>query len=247
MARMGGKKHLRTFAAPSFWPIPVKERHWTVKPSPGPHPISRAIPLLILVRDVLGYAMTAREARKVISQGKFAVDGVVRKNYKFPVGLMDVIHVIPEDRYFRIVPDPVKFYKLVEISKEEARIKPLRIENKTTVKGGHIQLNLIDGRNVLIRVADPRNPVEDKYKTLGTLVITVPEQEIVDYLPFEKGMYAVICGGKNVGRKGVIEEIKRGMRRYRSIITLRGDDGSLIQTSLDYVFVIGKDKPVITL
>ncbi len=247
MARMGGRRHLRTYAAPSFWPIPVKERYWTVKPCPGPHPIDRAIPLLILVRDVLKYATTAREARKVIAQGKFEVDGVVRKNYKFPVGLMDVIHVIPEDKYFRIVPDQTKFYKLIEIDEKEAKIKPLRIENKTTVKGGHIQLNLIDGRNILIRVSDPRNPVEDVYKTLGTVVITIPEQEIVDYIPLETGVYAVVFGGKNVGRRGVIEDIKKGMRRYRSIVTIRGDDGSIVQTSLDYILVVGRDKPIIKL
>lgn len=247
MARMGGRKHLKTYAAPAFWPIPVKERPWTVKPSPGPHPIWRSIPLAILVRDVLGYAQTGREARKIISSGAIEVDGVVRKNYKFPVGVMDVIHVIPDQKYFRLVPDPTSFLKLIEISEKEAKIKPLRIENKTTVKGGHIQLNLIDGRNILIRVSDPRNPVEDKYKTLGTVVVTVPEQEILDYIPLETGVYAVVFGGKNVGRKGKIVDIKRGMKRYRSIVTLQEESGSIVQTSLEYIYVVGRDKPVITL
>lgn len=247
MARMGGRKHLKSHAAPEFWPIPVKERTWAVKPRPGPHPISRAIPLGILIRDVFKYAYTMSEARKILNQGKIMVDGVVRRDYKFPVGLMDVIHVIPENKYYRVVPDPTKFYKLVEISGEEASIKPLRIENKTTVKGGHIQLNLIDGRNVLVRVSDPKNPVEDKYRTLGTLVIRIPQQEILDYIPLETGVYAIIHGGRNVGRRGRVKEIQKGMRRYRSLVTLEGDDGSIIQTSLEYVFVVGRDKPIITL
>ncbi len=247
MARMGGKRHLKTFAAPEFWPIPVKERPWTIKPSPGPHPISRAIPLGILVRDVLKYAHTGREARRIISMGAIKVDGVVRKNHKFPIGIMDVIHIVPENLYYRVVPDPVKFYKLVQITEDEATIKPLRIENKTTVTGGHIQLNLIDGRNVLIRVSDPTNPVEDKYKTLGTVVLKIPEQEIVDYIPFEEGVYAVIHGGRNVGRRGRVVEIRKGMKRYRSLVTLRGDDNSIVQTSTEYVFVVGREKPVIKL
>ncbi len=247
MARMGGRKHLRTFSAPAFWPIPVKERYWTIKPRAGPHPISRAIPLGILVRDLMGYALNAREARKIIAMGKIEVDGVPRKDYKFPVGLMDVVHIVPENKYYRVVPDEVKFYKLVEISEEEAGKKLSRIENKTTVKGGHIQLNLLDGRNILIRVSDPTNPEEDVYKTLGTLVIKIPDQEILDYLPLEEGMYAVIIGGRNVGKKGVIREIKKGMKRYRSLVTIQQDDGSIVQTSLDYILVVGKEKPVIKL
>jgi small subunit ribosomal protein S4e len=247
MARMGGKKHLKTFASPDFWPIPVKERRWTVRPSPGPHSIEMSVPLSIIVRDMLGYATSLREARKLISSRLIEVDGIPRTDYKFPIGVMDVIHILPEEKYYRIVPDTTKFFKLVEIDEEEARIKPLRIEDKNTVKGGHIQLHLHDGRNLLIRVSDPRNPEEDIYKTLGTLVISLPGQEIVEYLPLEINAYAVIIGGRNVGKKGRIVEIKRGMRRYRSLVTLRAEDSSIVQTSLDYILVVGKDKPIIKL
>ncbi|OYT47886.1 MAG: 30S ribosomal protein S4e, partial [Desulfurococcales archaeon ex4484_42] len=73
MARMGGRRHLKRLAAPDFWPILKKEYVWTVKPSPGPHPIERSIPLLIIVRDILGYAETAREARRLIAEGHFKV------------------------------------------------------------------------------------------------------------------------------------------------------------------------------
>jgi len=249
VARMGGRRHLKPYAAPEFWPIPVKERPWTVKPSPGPHPTWRCVPLLVLVRDVLGYAQTAREARKIIASGAISVDGRVRRDYKYPVGVMDVLHVIPDDKYFRLVPDPTKFLKLVEISKEEARIKPVRIENKTTVKGGHIQLSLFDGRSVLIRVQDPRNPVEDKYETLGTLVITIPEQQILDYVPMQEGMYAVVFAGKNVGRRGRVGKIEvvPGRKRRLATVTISEDEGGLVQTKLDYVYVVGRDKPLITL
>ncbi len=247
MARMGGKKHLKTHAAPSFWPVPVKERVWAVRPRPGPHPISRAIPLGILVRDMLGYATSLREARKIIAKGMIQVDGVTRKDYKFPIGVMDIIHLVPENRYYRMVPDETRFYRLVEIKGEEANIKPLRIEDKSNVKGGHVQLHLHDGRNILIRVSDPTNPVEDRFKTLGTLLIRVPTQEILDYIPLEENVYAVIIGGRNVGKKGVVKEVRKGMRRYRSLVTLQTPDSSLVQTSLDYILVVGRDKPIITL
>lgn len=247
MARMGGQRRLKSLAAPKFWPIMRKVHKWTVKPRPGPHPMEYSLPLLLIVRNVLGYALTAREARKLIAEGHFKVDGRVRKDYKFPVGFMDVIEVVDTGETYRFIPYPGKFFKLHPISREEARIKPLRIENKTTVKDGHIQLNLYGGRNVLIRVKDPRNPVEDKYKTMGTLVITVPEQEIVDYIPFKEGNLAIIVGGRNVGRVGVIREVQRGWGRKRSLVTLEDASGNLFQTSLEYVYIIGVDKPVISL
>ncbi len=247
MARKGGRRHLKALAAPRFWPILRKEYRWTVKPSPGPHPINRCIPLLIIVRDILKYAKTAREARKLIAEGHFKVDGRVRRDYKYPVGLMDVLEIVDTGETYRVIPVPIKVLGIHEISKDEAKFKLCRIENKTTVKGGHIQLNLHDGRNVLIRVSDPTNPAEDQYSTLGTLKLSMPEQQILDYIPLKEGVIAIISGGRNVGRVGRIVDVKRGIRRFRSIVTLEDKNGNKFQTSLDYVFPIGIDKPLISL
>lgn len=247
MARMGGQRRLKALAAPKFWPILRKEYKWTVKPRPGPHSAEVSLPLLLIVRNVLGYAKTAREARRLIAEGHFKVDGRVRKDYKYPVGPMDVIEVVDTGEAYRFLPYPVKFFKLHPIPKEEASIKPVRINNKTTVKGGHIQLNLHDGRNILIRVKDPRKPVEDVYKTMDTLIITLPEQEIKEHIPFKEGAIAIIVAGRNVGRVGRIIDVQRGWGRKRSIATLEDPTGNRFQTSLEYVFVIGSEKPAISL
>ncbi|MEM1620233.1 MAG: 30S ribosomal protein S4e [Fervidicoccaceae archaeon] len=247
MARMGGTRHLKPYAAPSFWPIPVKERPWTVKPSPGPHSANSSIPLLLVVRDLLGYATSAREARRIISSGLIRVDGVARKDYKFPVGPMDVIQVVPEHRFYRVIPDPTKFLKIVEVGEDEASIKPLKIVDKTTVKGGHIQLHLMDGRNVLIRVSDPRKPVEDVYETRGTLVIKLPSQEIVDYIPLQVNNYGLIMAGRNVGKHGRIAEIRRLEKRKGGEVTLVDDKNTTLRSLIDYVLVVGRERPLVTL
>jgi small subunit ribosomal protein S4e len=244
---MGSSRHLKRLAAPEFWPILRKERKWVVKPRAGPHPISRSIPLLIVVRDILGYAETAREARKIIAEGHFKVDGRVRKDYKFPIGLMDVLEIIDTEEVFRMIPVPVKFMSLIPISKEEARYKLCRIENKTTVKGGHIQLNLHDGRNILVRVENPTEPVEDVYSTMGTLKITIPSQEIVDYYPLEEGSLVIVIGGRNVGRVAKLIKVSEGMRAYRRLVTLEDMKGNTFYTTLDKIMIIGKDKPEIEL
>jgi small subunit ribosomal protein S4e len=243
---MGGSKHLRSYEVPTFWPISLKERHWAIKPGPGPHPIERAIPLGMLIRDVMKLASTGREVRKVLSKGLVKVDGRIRRDYRFPIGIMDVIEIVPAKKYYRIVPDEKDFMKPIEIEGGESKVKPLRIENKTTIRGGVIQLNLFDGSNILVP-KESQLPFTGQISTFSTILVKVPEMEIIDYLPLAEGAYVVVMGGKNVGTRGRIAEIRKGARKSSSLVTIKKDDSSLVQTSLNYVYVVGKDTPVIKL
>lgn len=242
------KRHLKRLAAPKTWLIERKTHKWVVRPRPGPHPLERCLPLLLIVRDILGYADTAREARRIISSGKILVDGVPRKDYKFPVGLMDVLSIPDMGEHYRVLLDERQSITLVRIDEEEARYKLCRIDNKTTVKGGHIQLNLHDGRNILVRVSDPTNPVEDIYRTGDVLKIEVPSQRILDHIRMEKGNLAMIIGGKNTGRIGIFEELVVLRSPSPNVAILRDvRDGSEIRVIKPYVFMIGREKPEITI
>ena len=246
--RTGSKHHLKRLVAPAWWPIPRKVGGvWTVKPSPGPHPITECLPLLIVVRDVLKYAKTYKEARKLIAEGHFKVDGRVVRNYKFPLGLMDVLSIEETGEYYRLVPHPVKYLTLHPISKEEAGYKLCRIENKTSVKGGHIQLNLHDGRNHLIKCSKPFKPPEDVFKTYDVIKLAIPKQEILDYYKLEVGAFAVVCGGRNVGIAGRIKSIKQIFKKCNSVVELETPSGNIVRTILKYIFVVGREKPEISL
>ena len=235
--------------APRFWPIPRKRFHWVVKPSPGPHPMERCIPLVLIVRDILGFAKTRREAKRIISEGKILVDGKVRRDERFPAGLMDVISIPEIGVSYRILPYKKGLY-LHQIEGEEVNFKLCRVEGKTTVDGGHIELNLHDGRNVLIRVKDPRNPVEDVYRVFDVLKIGFRNgQEVLGHLRFDEGKFAIIIGGKNIGEYGRIISVERreGVKRERSLVTIEDENGNSYQTTLNYIFVIGDEKPLISL
>ena len=233
-------RHLRRYQAPEWWPISTKEAVWVVRPSPGPHPLAKSLPLALLVRDVLRYAKTLREARYVIGKGLIKVDGRVRRDYKYPVGLMDVVEIVPTNEVYRMVPHPTKFLWPVPISQEEARYKLCRIENKTMVKGGQIQLNLHDGRNIQL-------PYEEgsKYDTLDTVLIDIVENKIVDHVKLELNSLGLIVDGKNVGYYGKITEIIQTYRKRESIAKIVTADGKEVRTIMDYLFVIGRDKPLI--
>ncbi len=246
--RKGGGGHLKREVAPSFWPVHKKEAVWSVKPMPGPHAIHRCIPLGIIVRDVLGLADTRREAKKIVSQGKIFVDGRPRRDDRFPVGLMDVVSIPEVKKSYRVVPSE-KGLTLHPIAEDEASFKICRIENKRTVKNGHIEVNLHDGRNFLIRVEDPSNPREDIYRTLDTLRISIPDQEVLEHFRVEKGMFASLVDGANIGKFGAISSIteERGQKRRKWLVTIEDREGRSYQTILDYVFVIGDETPRISL
>ncbi|ENN96180.1 30S ribosomal protein S4e [Methanocaldococcus villosus KIN24-T80] len=244
MAKKGPKRHLKRLAAPVRWELPRKVHKFTVRPLPGAHPMDESLPLLLIIRDVLKYADNAREAKKIIKMGKVLVDGRVRKEEKLPVGFMDVVSLPDANENYRVLFDRKGRIKLKPT--ENPDVKLCKIKNKTVVKGGHIQLNLHDGRNILIRVKDPTNPVEDVYKTSDTLLITIPDQEIKAHIPFEVGKLAYITGGKHVGEIARIVDIeRRGI--YPDIITLETEDGEKFKTVKDYVFVIGDENPIIKL
>jgi len=247
LGRKGGSRHLKRLPSPGFWPIHVKEAKWVVKPSPGPHPSGACIPLQIIVRDILGYAKTGREARVIISQGKIRVDGRVRRDYRYPVGLMDVVEIPDLGKAYRMLPLEGKGLSLVEIPGEEAAFKLCRIEGKTTVKNGHIQLNLHDGRALLVKVNDPARPVEDVYKVMDGLKIALPGQDLLSHLKYREGSYVIITGGANLGRIGRIRELVKGTATRPASASVEARDGGVFQTIIDYTFIIGEEEPEITL
>jgi small subunit ribosomal protein S4e len=248
MGRKGISSGLKRKPAPRFWPIHRKEFTWAVRPTPGPHSSMKCMPLAIVLRDTLGFANTRKEAKTIVAQGRVLVDGKIRRNDDFPVGVMDVISIPDAGKAFCVLP----YYKgllLNEIDMEQSRFKLCRIEDKTTGKNGHVQLHLHDGSNVIVKVADPKNPQEDKYQTLDTLKISLPEKQILEHTKMKEKDFAAIIGGKNVGKFGKIVEIEKaeGRKRRSALVTVEDEKGNRYQTILEFVFAIGEAKPLISL
>ena len=228
-------KHMKRLTAPTSWPVSRKTEVWVTKPMPGPHPIQRSLPLLVLVRDMAKYCDTAREARRIIGQRKIYVDGKVATNYKMPVGVMDVISVPDNKDHFRLLLDRLGHFRLMKISPEEAKWKLVRIENKTTIKDGKIQLNLHDGRNIVIG--------KDARKTGDTLKISLPDQKILGVHEFKEGNIAYLTGGAHIGELGTVQDTE--ITRSSSSNIVKFKDG--FSTVKDYVFIVGEATPEISL
>lgn len=192
--------------------------------------------MLIVVRDFLHLAETGKEAKSIIKKGEILVDGKPRKDHAYPVGLFDVVFIPKLNECYRVVPTSYGL-DLLKINKEESNLKICKILNKTTLKGGKTQLNLNDGKNIIV--------TEDVYKTNDSLLIELPSLKIVQHIPLEKGCTGIVVKGKNSGKVCVVDKVYKGeFRKPARVLCKIGEEK--IETLLDYLIVLGKEKPLIT-
>ena len=230
-------KHLKRLAAPRTIQLHRKEKPWTTKASPGPHSLTQSIPLNLIVRDYLNLCDTYRESKRIIANGDLVVDGVKRKNHKFPCGFMDVISIPKLKKDFRVLFDQKGKLTLVPISAPDAKWKLYRVENKAIVKGKKIQLNLHDGGNKIVD--------KDEYKPGDVLKISLADKKISDVFPFSKGTVSMIIGGSHIGQIANIKDIEVTLSSKPNLAKMKGDKEFL--TITEYIFPIGKTKPIIAL
>lgn len=241
MTKTGGSKHQKRIASPRNWILPRKKHKFAFRADPGPHGKENCIPLGILLRDVLHLAETARELKFILNKKLIKVDGRVISNPNFPVGLMDVVEIDKLKKAYRILPHELHVMMPFEMKMTTTQItKACQIMNKTTVKNGIIQLNLHDGRNILL---PKKEGIEQKYSSKDTILINLPSQEIVNHFPFKEGMYAIIIAGRNVGKHGTIKEFQWRFGPRASTVTLKSHEGTEVQTTPEYIFVIGEKSP----
>merc|ERR1712005_88562 len=104
MAR-GPKKHMKRLAAPKHWMLDKMGGTWAPRPSTGPHKLRECLPLVLILRNRLKYALTNKEVQKILMQRLVKVDGKVRTDVNYPVGFMDVISLDKSDEHFRLMYD----------------------------------------------------------------------------------------------------------------------------------------------
>lgn len=225
------KRHLKRLAIPKSWDIKKKSNKFTTRPVPGAHSFELGMPLNLIIRDLLNYAKTNREVKKILNNKEILVDDKTRKDYRFITGFMDIISIPKLKENYRIILNKKGNLFLLQITEQEAKIKICKIIGKKLVKG-KTQLNLFDSRNVLVD--------KDNYKVGDSVVIEIPTQKIKEHLKLEKGTSVFVMGGKKIGTIGAVEDIID-----RKIICKHNN--SIFEVPFDYIFVVGKNKPLIKL
>lgn len=242
MTRRGGKTRLKRLAAPVTYKVPRKHFKWVVRAIPGPHPRDMSIPLGILLRDIFSIARNMREVKYMLRKSYVMVDGKYVREYRYPIGLMDVIELVPTGEFYRILPGSTNPLEPFSIKRKKERfIKPLLIKNKVMVKNGNLQFTTHDGRNFLFSKREKTSSL----KPGDVLIYNFKSGKVRSFIRFEPGVYALVFWGSKRGIVGRIKEVRKVHPLKPKVVSLEVD-GETVETVFRYVFPIGAESPVIS-
>lgn len=238
MAR-GPKKHLKRLNAPKHWMMDKMGGVYAPRPSTGPHKLRECLPLVLILRNRLKYALTRKEVQMICMQKNIKVDGRVRTDVNFPVGFQDVVTIEKSGDMFRLMYDTKGRFVLHEVDEAESKFKLCRVKRQELTKKGIPYIVTHDART--IRYHDPLA------KVLDTVKIDIESGKVVDVLKFEIGNLAMVTSGRNTGRVGVLVHRDRHPGSF-DIVHLKDAAGHEFSTRLSNVFIIGKgSEPAVEL
>ncbi|WP_332450321.1 30S ribosomal protein S4e [Methanoculleus sp.] len=228
--------YLKRLVAPESWHIPKKVQKFVMKTAPGPHNAG-ALPVGVWLREHIGLAQNASEVRKILHQRDIIVNGRACRDPQMGLGVFDIVSIPKLGKHYRIQLDMRGNLIAVEIPAESAKTRLCKIRNKTTVKGGKVQLNLAFGANIL---------ADNTYRAKDSIVVTLGVEgddrfRIVDHFPFGEGNVATIVGGKHSGKVGrIVEIIKTASSVPNRVILADDSTGTRFETIEEYVFMVGR-------
>jgi small subunit ribosomal protein S4e len=252
MAR-GPKKHLKRLNAPKHWMLSKMGGVFATKPSAGPHKARECLPLTLVLRNRLKYALTRRECQMIVMRRHVKIDHKVRTDMSYPCGFQDVITIDKTSENFRLLYDTKGRFVLHRITPKEAAYKLCRVKDVSLGSKAYIGTNPFvagslgaipyltthDGRT--IRYPDPQIDTSD------TIKLDIKTGKILDFVKFDMGNVCLITAGANQGRVGIIVHREKHPGSHE-IIHIKDKKDHAFATRGGNVFVIGRgDKPLISL
>ena len=122
-------------------------------------------------------------------------------------------------------------FDIHRVGAEEAKYKLCRVKQLEMGAKKVPYVVTHDGRT--IRYPDPLVAVND------TVKVDIETNKCIDHIKFETGNLAMISGGKNTGRVGVIVSRERHQGSF-DIVHVKDSAGHIFATRLGNVFVIGE-------
>jgi small subunit ribosomal protein S4e len=232
-------KHQKRLSVPNSWPIERKTETFTVKADAGPHG-EAGVPLLIILRDVLGYVDSRKEARYALNEDNVYINGKAVSDEERPVGMFDILAFTEREEYYRVFPGEGGRLSLTPIGEDSAQSKLGKVVGKQHVAGGDVQLTLHDGQTLL---------VENGTDISGgdSVVVANEDNEIVAHFDYEEGALVTAVDGTHAGDIGRIDEIQvTPSSAQNNVITTQDDipgvaDEGGFETVEEYVVVIDEN------
>ncbi|MFB6119087.1 30S ribosomal protein S4e [Halosegnis sp.] len=224
-------RHQKRLSVPNSWPVERKEQTFTVKADAGPHG-EAGVPLLILLRDVLGYVDSKKEARYALGQDSVLVNGTAVGDEERPIGMFDILAFTEREEYYRVFPDEGGRLSLTPIDADAAGSRLGKVVGKRQVAGGDTQLTLHDGATLL---------VDDETITRNdSVVVSNDDKSIVAHFPYEEGALVTAVAGEHAGEIGTVTEIQVTAGSSANNVLVDAD-GDRLETVEEYVVVIDEN------
>lgn len=223
---------MKTIASPRSWPVHRKENTWIAAPRGG-HSVEYALPMGTVMRDLLKITKTRKESRYIILNKEVLVNGKKIKNEKAQFGLLDVLAFPETKQYYTLVLNRRGKLQLKEISEADAKTKVASIISKTYLPNKKVQLNLFGGLNILVD--------KDTYGVGDAIVVSLVDNKIKEHIKLEKGAKLYLITGKNIAQIAEITTVDK------SVVMCKDEDGDEFKVDKKGVFVIGKEKLLLSL
>jgi small subunit ribosomal protein S4e len=225
MSSKGNNRHVKRLAVGIYPRIERKTATYLIKPRPGRHGLESSVALLALVRDKLGLASRAKEARGMIEGGKIEVNGSVVRDEKYPVGFGDIVTLKPTGEAYSIGVGRNGGIRLDKAEKKGERT--LKVIGKYVARGKRTMVRLFDG-----------SAVESAEGVSVNDSVVLSKGKIAKTIKFEQGAKCLVIRGTHASESGTISEIVKGSALRDATVRVEGAGGRF-ETTVENVMVVG--------
>jgi small subunit ribosomal protein S4e len=183
------------------------------------------VPVVFVMREMLGLVQTAQQARTILRTQAVTVNGKHVYDTNSAVGFMDVITI--GGKQHRIIISAGNVLSLIDANESFTLQK---IVGKTTIRKKQ-QLNCATGRNFIV--------AKDEY-SVGDCIAVGFDGKITAHYPLKVGASVLLTGGSHIGVVGTVAS----MNGHDISIAV---NGNTLHTAKEHAYVIGKEKPAISL
>lgn len=225
MGNKGNNRHIKRLASASRLRVKRKEAVYLSKPKAGRHKRDDSVALGVILREQMEGIDTAKEANKALLEGSIEVNGKVIKEFKYPVGLEDYVHIKPSNEYFKLSIGAHGSLKAEKVKGYSSRI--MKVIGKYIAPSNKLMIVLHSGET---REGKNEIKVNDS--------ILLKDDKIEKVLKLEKGAECIVISGTHASETGRIKEIKQGTSTREALIEIESNSKNF-ETLLNNIMVIG--------
>jgi len=189
-----------------FWPVPRKGTKYLAVAT---HNKKESIPLVVVLRDVLKFVRNKKELKRLLNEKQVLINHKEIRETNYPVCLFDIISFPEIKKNYKVGLSEHKKMIFEEVSDKESETKIYKVINRKILPKGKIQLNLIQGKNII---------TDEKVKIGGSVVLNLKDNKIAKIISLEKDRIAFALKGEHTGSSGkIIDIMERGGKKIAKI------------------------------